>query len=50
VRGRPKRNPGRLAEQKASKGRRAKERLRIGVVLVWVSVGITVWRIKRRPV
>jgi hypothetical protein len=30
--------------------RRAKQLLRIGAAFAWVLVGITVWRIKRRPV
>jgi hypothetical protein len=50
VRGRPKRNPGRPAGRDPVAGRRPKLSLRIGAILAWVLVGISVWRIKRRPV
>jgi len=50
VRGRPKRNFERLAEQaSAAIERRAKPELCIGVNFA-VIVGNTVWRIKLRPV
>jgi len=51
VRGRPKRNPGRPAERCAGTTRRRTElALRVGVIVAWLMVGNTVWRIKRRPV
>ena len=38
-----------LAEPPVAK-LRVERALRIGVAAVWVGIGITVWRIKRRPV
>jgi hypothetical protein len=51
VRGRPKRNSVRRSEPKpCGRDRRTELSLRCGADCPWDLVGITVWRIKRRPV